>query len=191
MRERAVPQEGVPVSFSKRDTTIAGGVCAALLALTVVGANWAIERFGMVPVGFGLMAPAGVYFAGVAFTLRDLIHETWGSWGVLAAIAVGALLSWFISPAFAVASGAAFLLSELADFAVYAPLRERHWMGAVVASNVIGLTIDSALFLYLAFGSVDFLLGQVVGKVWMTGLAVLLLGLLRLQYSSHKNWQTR
>lgn len=156
-----------------------GAAWTALLAMTIVGANWAIQRFGMVPVGFGLAAPAGVYFVGLAFTFRDLIHETWGRWGVIAAIALGAALSWAISPAFATASAAAFLFSELADLAVYAPLRERHWLGAVAASNVVGLVVDSALFLGLAFGSQQFLVGQIVGKLWVTAVFVALLWVVR------------
>jgi hypothetical protein len=32
--------------------------------------------------------------------------------------------------------------------------------------------IDSAIFLTLAFGSLEFLVGQVVGKTWVTLLAV-------------------
>lgn len=166
-----------------------GWLWAALLALTIVGANWAIATFGMVPVGFGLMAPAGVYFAGIAFTLRDLIHDTWGTRGVLAAIAVGALLSAFVSPTFALASGVAFLLSELADLFVYAPLRERHWLWAVAASNAVGAVVDSAVFLWLAFGSVEYLAGQVVGKAWMTALAVMLIWLIRLKSESPRNLQ--
>ena len=152
-----------------------GVLWIACLAATVVGANWAIRTFGMVPVGFGLLAPAGVYFAGLAFTFRDLVHDTLGRWGALAAIALGAALSWAIEPRFAVASAAAFLLSELADLVVYAPLRERHWLGAVAASNVVGLVVDSALFLLLAFGSLQFLAGQVVGKFWVTALFVAVL----------------
>jgi uncharacterized PurR-regulated membrane protein YhhQ (DUF165 family) len=46
-----------------------------------------------------------------------------------------------------VASAVAFLFSELADFVVYQPLRERRWLLAVFASNVVGLVIDSILFL--------------------------------------------
>ena len=34
----------------------------------IVGANWAVATFGPVPVGFGLVAPAGVFFAGLTFT---------------------------------------------------------------------------------------------------------------------------
>lgn len=151
------------------------GFAAAYLA-TIVAANWSITQFGVVPVGFGLAAPAGVYFAGLAFTLRDLLHVAAGQWVVLAAIAVGTSLSFVVaSPALAAASAAAFCLSELADLAVYAPLRRRRWLAAVAASNVVGLLVDSALFLWLAFGSLAFLPGQVVGKAWVTLLAVALL----------------
>ena len=145
----------------------------------IVLANWAIQAFGVVPVGFGLMAPAGVYFAGLAFTLRDLVQEELGRVWTVAAIVIGASVSALISPQFAVASGVAFLISELADFAVYTPLRHRNWLAAVALSNTVGLVIDSVLFLLLAFGSLEFLAGQVVGKLWMTLLAVALLWAVR------------
>ena len=139
---------------------------------TVFGANWALTRFGFVPVGFGLIAPAGVYFAGLGFTLRDLLHEAGGRRWVLAAIFVGAVLSGALSGRLAIASGVALALSELSDFAVYEPLRHKHWLGAVALSNTVGLVVDSALFLWLAFGSLDFITGQIVGKAYMTALAV-------------------
>jgi len=143
---------------------------------TIVLANWLITRFGVVPVGFGLLAPAGVYAAGLAFTLRDLVHERFGVRWTIGAIVGGAALSTVLSPRLALASGTAFLLSELLDLAVYAPLRRRRWLTAVVASNLVGLTVDSMVFLWLAFGSWQFLLGQIVGKAWMTALAVVVLG---------------
>lgn len=88
------------------------GVAAAVaLVATVVAANWAIATFGFVPVGFGLVAPAGVYFAGLAFALRDVVHDTLGRLAVFACIAAGGGLSLLISPAFAVASAAAFVVS--------------------------------------------------------------------------------
>lgn len=147
--------------------------------LTIFAANWAIARFGGVPVGFGLEAPAGVYFAGLAFTLRDLTQERLGRRWTVGAILIGAALSATVSREFALASGAAFLFSELADFVVYTPLRQHHWLGAVLASNTVGLIVDSVLFLSLAFGSLQFLAGQVVGKGWMTVLAVVLLSMWR------------
>jgi uncharacterized PurR-regulated membrane protein YhhQ (DUF165 family) len=150
-----------------------------LYVLTIFGANWAISTFGFVPVGFGLVAPAGVYFVGAALTLRDLAQEKLGTKHILAAIVVGAGLSAFVSPQFALASGAAFLFSELADFAVYTPLRKRKWLLAIVLSNTVGLVVDSMLFLGLAFGSFDFLAGQVIGKAWLTAIALPLLWWLR------------
>lgn len=154
------------------------GAPAAFVA-TIFAANWLIETFHLVPVGFGLMAPAGVYAAGLGFTFRDLTQERYGKGITLCCIGIGACLSAWISPRFALASGVAFLASELADFAVYTPLRERGWLKAVFASNLVGLVVDSALFLWLAFGSMAYLPGQVVGKVWVTLLAVAVLWMLR------------
>lgn len=160
---------------------------------TVFAANWALNRWGIIPIGFGLEAPAGVLFAGLAFGLRDALHERGGRWWVLAAIVVGSALSALLSDAVtlpdgtvlasaqrvALASGGAFLLSELADFAVYSPLRERNWPGAVVASNLVGAVVDSALFLWLAFGSLDFIQGQIVGKAYMIAVALPIVWLAR------------
>jgi len=91
----------------------------------------------------------------LAFTFRDLTQEWLGRKVVLVAIVVGALLSWLVTSNrdLAVASGVAFLFSELADFAVYQPLRERRWLLAVAASNLVGLVIDSVLFLQIAFAA--------------------------------------
>lgn len=156
-----------------------GLLSAAAFVGTIIAANWAVQRYGVVPVGFGLMAPAAVYFVGLAFTLRDLVHDHLGRVGVLAAIVVGGAVSALVSPAFAVASAVAFLVSELADFAIYAPLRERNWLGAVTLSNVVGMVLDSVVFLWLAFRSFEFLPGQIVGKAWMTLLAVAVLAAVR------------
>lgn len=162
---------------------IIGAVCAALFVATVWAANYALNRWGVVNVGFGYAAPAGVFFAGIAFTLRDITHRTLGRGAVIAAVAVGALLSYALSngtipgghTSIAVASGVAFLISEMFDLAVYEPVRKRGWLPAVAISNTVGLVVDSALFLWLAFGSLAFFWGQVIGKAWMTLLAIVVL----------------
>jgi uncharacterized PurR-regulated membrane protein YhhQ (DUF165 family) len=148
----------------------------AAFAATVPLANWLIGNVGtfcvpngpcVIPVGFGLTAPSGVLAVGVALVLRDLVQRRLGvKWSIFA-IAVGAALSaTFAPPALVVASTVAFLLSELADLSVYTPLQRRRLMLAVLASGVFGLIVDSIVFLWLAFGSLDFLAGQVVGKSW-------------------------
>lgn len=158
----------------------AGIIAAAAFVATVWAANYALNRWGSVPVGFGLEAPAGVYFAGLAFTLRDITHRTLGRHAVIAAIMAGAALSYLLSDgtipgghvSIAVASGVAFLVSEALDLAVYEPVRARGWMPAVALSNTVGLVADSVLFLWLAFGSLSLIWGQIVGKAWMTVIAI-------------------
>ena len=148
--------------------TIKTLILALAFAGTVIGANAALETWGIVAVGFGLAAPAGVFFAGIAFTLRDGLHEIGGRTWVLGAIAVGGVLSYFIDPVFAIASATAFTVSELVDYSIYAPLRRRSWLPAITVSNIGGLTVDSVIFLWLAFNSFDFLEGQLLGKAYMT-----------------------
>lgn len=156
-----------------------GLIALAAFIGTIFAANWAIEHYGVVPVGFGLSAPAAVWFVGLAFTLREAIHETLGRRAVIGAVLVGAALSALVSPSFALASGVAFLVSELCDFAVYERIRERNWLAGVALSNTVGLVVDSVVFLWLAFRSFDFLAGQIVGKGWMTVAAIILLAAAR------------
>lgn len=143
-------------------------VALAAYVGTIFGANWAIQRFGLIPVGFGLLAPAGVYFVGLAFPLRDYIQRAMGRrWG-FAAILVGAGLSYFVSPTFALASGVTFLVSESVDMGIYTLLQKKSFATAVVLSSAFALVVDSILFLALAFHSEQFLAGQIVGKAEAT-----------------------
>jgi queuosine precursor transporter len=157
-----------------------GAVATAAFIATILAANWLVTHVGIIDIGFGLKAPAGVLVVGVAFTLRDIVQRTLGPYVVIAAIVAGALLSVLVSPAFALASGAAFLFSELADLSVYTPLMRRSWLGAVALSNTVGLVVDSVLFLWLSpLPVVGLLAGQVVGKAYMTAAAVACIALAR------------
>ncbi len=157
--------------------------------LCIPAANWLIGNAGticvphgpcLIPVAPGVMAPSGVLMVGLALVLRDLVQRRLGLAWAAGAILVGAALSASLAPpAVVVASAAAFLLSELADLVVYTPLQRRRLLLAVVASGVVGLVIDSVVFLYLAFGSLDFLPGQILGKAWMVLLALPLIAWLR------------
>jgi uncharacterized PurR-regulated membrane protein YhhQ (DUF165 family) len=159
-------------------TKITGIIAALGFIASVVAANYLTARYGFVPVGFGQLAAAGTFAAGLALGLRDFIHDTLGRVGAIAAVAVGAALSLAVAPpALAAASGMAFLISELADMAVYAPLRhrarfgDRRWAAAVLASNAVGALVDTVVFLYTAFGLatvIPGLAGQMLGKGWVT-----------------------
>lgn len=145
---------------------------------TVPLANWMVGHVGtecipngpcLIAVAPGLMAPSGVLVIGLAFVLRDAVQQLSGARWAFAAILIGVALSaLFAPPALVMASAAAYLLSEMADLGVYTPLRRHNLPLAVLASGVIGAFIDSAVFLLIAFGSLDYLGGQVIGKVWMS-----------------------
>ncbi len=72
----------------------------------------------------------------------------------------------------ALASGIAFLLVESLDLFVNTPLQRRHFISGVVASNIVGVVVDSIVFLTVAFGSLSLFEGQVIGKARMTLVAI-------------------
>lgn len=162
-----------------------GLAAAALVVGSLLLANWVTTDYGFIPVGFGLEATAGTFFAGVTLAARDIVQDTLGRWATLVLIVIGTVVSLAIAaPAIALASALAFGFAELLDFAVYTPLRarakfgDRKWGGAVVASSIVGAFADTVIFLGVAFGTAAILPalpGQMVGKLWAT-VAYLLLG---------------
>jgi uncharacterized PurR-regulated membrane protein YhhQ (DUF165 family) len=173
----------------ERQRTREGILFLVLFALTIPAANWLIGNVGtacvpqgpcVVPVAPGLLAPSGVTMVGVALVLRDLVQRRLGTALSALAILAGSGLSAFCAPAALVfASAMAFLLSEFADLVVYTPLARRRLLTAVIASSCAGLVVDSIVFLWLAFGSLEFLAGQIVGKAWMVLLSIPLVAWLR------------
>ncbi len=168
---------------AQRQRAREGVVFLALFALTIPAANWLIGHAGtacvaphgpcVIPVAPGVLAPSGVTMVGVALVLRDLVQRRLGTGLSALAILCGAAISALVAPpALVVASAVAFLLSEFADLAVYTPLARRRLVAAVIASSCAGLVVDSIIFLSLAFGSLEFLPGQVVGKAWMVLLSI-------------------
>lgn len=168
-------------------------ILVTLYILTIPAANWLIGNVGtvcipqgpcLIPVFPSIMAPSGVLMIGAALLLRDLVQRRFGPWVSIGCIMVGAALSFFVAiPALALASGAAFLLSEFADFAVYTPLAKRRFALAVMLSCLAGAVVDSALFLWLAFGSLDHLTGQIMGKAYA---ALAYLGVRRILTFGHQ-----
>jgi uncharacterized PurR-regulated membrane protein YhhQ (DUF165 family) len=143
---------------------------------TIPLANWFINNVGSVkfpnaphtiPVGFGYDAPSGVLLIGLALFVRDLLQEATNRKTVLLAIVCGLPLSFIVGANVALASVVAFAFGELADFGIYDRLRKQSKNLAMVVSGIVGGVIDSMLFLWIAFGSITFWEGQVIGKTLM------------------------
>jgi queuosine precursor transporter len=174
---------------NEKRRSIEGGIFLVLFCLTIPAANWMIGHVGTVCVSHGpclvlvapgIMAPSGVLMVGAALVLRDLVQRRLGvEFGIGAIVAGAAISAGLAPPSLVIASAVAFLLSEFADFAVYTPLARRRLVAAVIASSVVGLVVDSIVFLWLAFGSLEFLIGQIIGKLWMVLLAVPFVSYLR------------
>jgi uncharacterized PurR-regulated membrane protein YhhQ (DUF165 family) len=157
-------------------TRAVGFACLGGFLASVPLANWMIGHVGTVcvpqgpcllPVAPGVMAPSGVVTIGFALVLRDVVQRCLGTWWGLGAILAGTAVSFGLAdPQVVMASGMAFLLSEMADFGVYTPLQRRGLVLAVLASSAAGLVVDSIVFLTIAFGSLQFLPGQIIGKAW-------------------------
>jgi uncharacterized PurR-regulated membrane protein YhhQ (DUF165 family) len=151
---------------------------AATFLLTIPASNYLITNVGsvcqedgpcLIPVGFGLMAPSGVLLVGLALVLRDLLQERFGPYFTLSLVVLGSILSYFLaSPYIAVASAVAYLLAEMLDQAVYTTLRKKFLLAGILLSGFVGAVVDSVVFLMLAFGSLDFVVGQIVGKLYAT-----------------------
>jgi queuosine precursor transporter len=156
---------------------IEGLIFLVLFGLTIPAANWLAGNFGvfcapngpcLIWVAPGMMTASGVLMIGIALVLRDLVQRRLGVAFAAGAVLGGGAISAFLSPpALVIASAVAFLVSEFADLAVYTSLARRRFVAAVLASGFVGLVVDSILFLWLAYGSFEFLAGQIVGKTLM------------------------
>ncbi|MFE2999319.1 hypothetical protein ACFXG4_30460 [Nocardia sp. NPDC059246] len=130
-------------------------------------------------VGLGVMAPAGVFVVGPALVARDGVQYLWGKPIAVVALAIGAGMSYLVaSREVATASVVAFSVSELCDFALFTWIAPR-WTRAVFVAGAAGAVVDSALFLWIAFGSVALLPGQVVGKLYGVVAAAVVIGIRR------------
>lgn len=125
------------------------------------------------PAAPGLMATSGAFVIGPIFVLRDFIQRRIGIGVSACAVVMGAALGgYLISPMLVIASSAAFLISGFVDLLIYTPLAKKRFVTAVTLSSLISAVIDSAIFLWLGFHSLDLFPGQVLAKVWIILLAV-------------------
>lgn len=173
------------MQFPFETTTGRASTLCLVLAFggTIPLATWMIGNFGdcagnvcTVQVAPGIAAPSGVLVVGLALVLRDAIYESAGMRGVAAAVLMGAAVTLAVAPAsLAVASLAAFLVAEAVDTWAYSSTRSWGRPAAVLLSGLAGAAADSAAFLSLAFGSLDYFPGQTLGKLYASVAAAVFL----------------
>ncbi len=120
------------------------------MVLVVASANYLVQF----PVNDWLTWGALTY--PVSYFVTDLTNRRFGSDLARRVVYIGFALAvlasiWLASPRIAIASGTAFLVSQLMDVAIFDRLRERAWWQPPLFSSVIGSLVDTALFFALAF----------------------------------------
>lgn len=101
-----------------------------------------------------LVVPAGSIFAGTVFVLRDLVQIKHGKkktyTTILVAVALSAVMSVILGDTahIAIASAAAFIVSEAIDTEIFSRLR-KSFITRVMLSGMIGGAADSILFVVI------------------------------------------
>jgi len=131
----------------------------AAMVVIVASANYLVQF----PVNDWLTWGALTY--PVSYFITDLTNRYYGTRSARRVVYVGFVLAvlasiWLASPRIALASGCAFLVSQLIDVAVFDRLRGRRWWQAPLLSSTLGSLIDTALFFALAF--------YATGMPWVT-----------------------
>tara|TARA_B100000575_G_C23111070_1_gene641823 strand:- start:954 stop:1562 length:609 start_codon:yes stop_codon:yes gene_type:complete len=100
----------------------------------------------------------------VAFFITDITNRTYGVmaarrivyWGFFTAVI---LSFYFATPRIAIASGSAFLLSQLIDIQIFTKLSKFQWWKAPLVSSTLGSIIDTILFFTIAFSLMFSMMG--------------------------------
>lgn len=161
---------------------IEGLVFLILYCFTIPAAIYLTWNIGMdcgdngpckLPAAPGLWATSGSFVIGAVFVLRDYIQRRIGIAISICAVIMGAALGgYLVSPSLAVASTAAFMVSGFIDLLIYTAIAKKRFVRAVVFSSIVSAVIDSGIFLWLGFNSLELFPGQVLAKVWVILLAI-------------------
>ena len=163
--------------------------------------------------------PGAIFLYSLTFTLRDAIHTAggWASakallWGGLAANALlagyGLIVNALPKPGFfkddayqvvfgstlrvVAASLVAYLISTALDALIFERLKRRGVATQVIASNAVSTTLDTVIFVALAFAGtgaplLNLMVGQIILKMLISLLLIPLVRWVRQQVGTHED----
>lgn len=137
----------------------------ALYVALIVLVNYGFSVTPLVKLPDGTMWPPMSLVVGFIFVVRDFAQREVGH-KVLIAMLVGAALSYVMAdPHVAIASAAAFLVSEVADWLIYS-LTKRPLSQRIIYSSLLSAPLDSAVFLFgVGFFSVAGVVTMTISKL--------------------------
>ncbi len=137
--------------IDRRDFLIA----LTAMTLVVLSSNILVQH-PFTHWGMGDYLTWGAFSYPFSFLVTDLSNRRFGTKGARRVVYVGFVLAVVLSvvlatPRIAIASGAAFLVSQLLDISIFARLRDKAWWMPPFISSVISSGLDTAIFFSFAF----------------------------------------
>ena len=130
------------------------------MAAIVVASNILVQFL------FGQWLTWGAFTYPLAFLVTDIMNRVYGAGPARTVVFTGFIVGVFCSLVgtqimgefgplvtfrIAVGSGLAFLVAQLLDVGIFSALRNGAWWRAPLASTLIGSSVDTALFFFIAF----------------------------------------
>lgn len=136
-------------------------IAVAAMAVIIAGSNYLVQFPVHATIGALNLADLLTFAAftfPVAFLVTDLTNRLFGAAAarkvVFAGFAIAVLVSIIVaSPRIAIASGSAFLISQLMDVSIFDKLRSGQWWRAPLISSMIGAVVDTFIFFSFAFAA--------------------------------------
>ena len=136
-------------------------IAVAAMAVIIAGSNYLVQFPVHATIGALQLADLLTYAAftfPVAFLVTDLTNRLFGAAAarkvVFAGFAIAVLVSIILaSPRIAIASGSAFLISQLLDVSIFDRLRSGQWWRAPLVSSMVGAVVDTFIFFSFAFAA--------------------------------------
>ena len=133
-----------------------------LMAIVVTVSNYLVQ-FPFNHLGLDEILTYGAFTYPVAFLATDLANRKYGKMiakkivylgfflGVLLTLFFSTNFSDLISIRIAIGSGTAFITAQLIDVYIFDKLRKKKWYIAPLSSSLVGSTIDTFIFFFIAF----------------------------------------
>lgn len=125
-------------------------IIVSIYMAAIVAANLLVAAFGP------WVSPINSFvLIGLDLALRDVMHDRLSRRAMISVIVAAGVVSYLLNPTagrIAAASAASFVISAVADLAVFSVARGT-WSSRAHKSNLAGAAVDSVVFPLAAFGS--------------------------------------
>ena len=125
---------------------------SAVYFAAIVFSNFMMVWLPIVAIS-GVGIPPAIFVFGFVFVFRDYAQRAISHYVLIFMAAAAVVTYWLAGPAIAMASTTAFLVSELADWAIFT-ITKRPFAQRILLSSLVSVPVDTGVFFY-ALGILD------------------------------------